>query len=74
MLVISLDLGKYHSMACLLDSQTREPQFAKVTGNREAQFGFNTQNLILGQSGIRTRLVREFGSPGLNLSTNPLNV
>ena len=34
MLVLSLDLGKYNSMACLMDSDIREPQFLTIATDR----------------------------------------
>ena len=34
MLILSLDLGKYYSVACLLDPKTRQPQFATVATDR----------------------------------------
>ena len=77
MLVLSLDLGKYNSMACLMDSEIREPQFLTIATDRHylgTLLSKHQPDLVVmeacGPSGWICDLCRELKLPTLVCSTN----
>ena len=77
MLVLSLDLGKYNSMACLMDSDIREPQFLTIATDRHylgTLLSKHQPDLVVmeacGPSGWICDLCRELKLPTLVCSTN----
>lgn len=52
MLVLSLDPGKYNSMACLMDRETRESQFLTFATDRH----YLRNRFCLNNSGVWFRL------------------